>query len=194
MIDNFLLYFKMGLFHVLDFSGLDHILFLIVLTVVFSFHQWKKVLWLITFFTIGHTLSLTLAAYGVVNVNMKIVEFLIPMTILITAVFNILRAKKASSGKENINLIFALFFGLIHGLGFSSYFRMMVTKSESKLLPLLEFALGIEAAQLIIVLVILLLAVIFINLFRVSKRDWILILSSIVIGLVLPMIKNRIFW
>jgi len=184
----------MGLFHVLDFSGLDHILFLIVLVVIFNFKQWKKVLWLITFFTIGHTLSLTLAAYGVVHVRMDIVEFLIPITILVTAIFNILRVKNATSGKENTNLFFALFFGLVHGLGFSSYFRMMVTKEESKLLPLLEFALGIEGAQLIIVICILLLAAIFINILRVSKRDWVMVLSAIVIGLVLPMVKNRIFW
>jgi hypothetical protein len=184
----------MGLYHVLDFEAYDHILFLVVLAIVFSFNQWKKVVWLITFFTIGHTLTLSLAAYGILNTRIDIIEFLIPITIFITAVFNIFRAKKASTGKENLNLIFALLFGLIHGLGFSSYFKMMIGKEEDKLLPLLEFALGIELAQVVIVLSILLIGVVFQQIFKVSKRDWVLILSSIVIGFVIPMMMRRVFW
>ena len=193
-MNDFLLYSKMGLYHVLDFAAYDHILFLVVLAVVFSFNQWKKVLWLITFFTIGHTITLALSAYGVLKVRMDIVEFLIPTTIFITAIVNILRAKKSSSGKENINLIFALFFGLIHGLGFSNYFKMMVGREEDKLLPLLEFALGIEVSQVIIVVSILFIGAIFQTIFNVNKRDWILVTSSIVIGFVLPMMINRVFW
>ena len=193
-MDDFILYFKMGLTHVLDFSAYDHILFLIVLAVVFGLNQWKKVLWLITLFTIGHSVTLALSAYGVLNVRIDIVEFLIPVTIFITGLFNVLRAGKSSSGKENINLIFALFFGLIHGLGFSNYFRMMIGKEEDKLFPLLEFALGIEASQIIIVLGILLIGSILQNVFRVSKRDWVLVTSSIVIGFVIPMMIERVFW
>ncbi len=193
-MDDFIMYVKMGLNHVLDFQAYDHILFLIVLAVVFSFNQWKKVVWLITFFTIGHTITLTLAAYGVLHVRMDVVEFLIPVTIFITGLFNVLRAKKASAGKENLNLIFALFFGLIHGLGFSSYFKMMIGKEEDKLLPLLEFALGIEVSQVIIVTSILLIGAVFQRIFNVSKRDWVLVLSSIVIGFVIPMMVRRVFW
>jgi len=155
-MDEFILYLKIGFNHVLDFSAYDHVLFLIVLTVVFSFDQLKKVLWLITLFTIGHSISLALSAYGVVKVDIGIVEFLIPVTIFITGVFNLSSAGKQTSKKENINLFFALFFGLVHGLGFSNYFRMMIGKEEDKLMPLLEFALGIEFAQVVIVLGILL--------------------------------------
>ena len=99
-----------------------------------------------------------------------------------------------STGKLNINLVFALFFGLIHGLGFSNYFRMMIGKEEDKFFPLLEFALGIEASQVIIVLIILLIGAILQNIFKVSRRDWILVASSIVIGFAIPMIIERIFW
>ncbi len=192
-MSDLVLYFKMGLHHVLDFTAYDHILFLIVLAIVFNFSQWKKVAWLITFFTIGHSITLALAAYGVLKTRIDIIEFLIPLTIFITGIVNILRAKRPSLGKENINLIFALFFGLIHGLGFSNYFRLMVGRSENKFFPLLEFALGIEAAQLIIVFGILVLGAIFQNFLKVSKRDWVLVISSIVIGFAIDMMLERMF-
>jgi len=194
-MDNFIFFLKEGLYHVLNWDAYDHILFLIALAVVYDFKNWKKVLWLITLFTIGHTITLFLAAYKIIAVNTNLVEFLIPVTILITALFNIFYAKSASKNtKTNTNLIFALFFGLIHGLGFSGYFKILIGKSSSKLIPLLEFALGIEIAQIIIVFVILVVGFIFQTFFRFSKRDWILIISSIVIGAVLPMLKNTIFW
>ncbi len=193
-MDEFLLYVKMGLNHVLDFSAYDHVLFLIALAVIFSFHQLKKVLWLITLFTIGHTVTLALSAYGVIKIDVKIVEFLIPVTIFITGIVNIYNLKKTSINKDNINLIFALFFGLIHGLGFSNYFRMMVGREEDKLLPLIEFALGIELSQVIIVLSILIIGSLVQSFFKVTKRDWILVISSIVIGFVIPMMIERLFW
>ncbi|TVZ56487.1 HupE/UreJ protein [Lutibacter sp. Hel_I_33_5] len=193
-MDDFILYFKMGLNHVLDFTAYDHILFLVVLVVVYNFNQWKKVLWLVTFFTIGHSITLAFAAYGILTIKMKIIEFLIPLTIFITGFVNVLRSNKSSKEKENINLIFALFFGLIHGLGFSNYFKMMIGREEDKFLPLIEFALGIEASQIIIVLVILIIGSLLQNLFRVSKRDWILVTSAIVIGFSIPMMIERVFW
>lgn len=193
-MDEFLLYVKMGLNHVLDFSAYDHILFLIALAVIFSFHQLKKVLWLITLFTLGHTITLALSAYGILKIDVTIVEFLIPVTIFITGVVNIYNLKNNSIKKDNINLIFALFFGLIHGLGFSNYFRMMVGREEDKLLPLIEFAIGIEISQVIIVLGILVVGSIVQSTLRVTKRDWILVTSSIVIGFVIPMMIERVFW
>ncbi|SDS57412.1 HupE / UreJ protein [Polaribacter sp. KT25b] len=193
-MDDFLLYFKMGLYHVLDYLAIDHILFLIVLAVVFTFKQWKKVLWLVTLFTLGHSTSLALAAFKIVEIRVDLIEFLIPLTIFITGVINLFTAKRTSNGKENLNLIFALFFGLIHGLGFSNYFKMMIGQEEDKILPLAEFALGIEAAQIIIVLAILSFGYLFINLFRVNRRDWILVLSSIVIGFAIQMMMDRVFW
>jgi hydrogenase/urease accessory protein HupE len=193
-MDDFILYFKMGLNHVLDFTAYDHILFLIVLAVIFTFHETKKVLWLVTLFTIGHSLTLALSAYGVVKIEVEIIEFLIPVTIFITGAINIINSKKSSSKKDNINLIFALFFGLIHGLGFSNYFRMMIGKEEDKLWPLIEFALGIELAQVIIVIGILVIGSLLQSIFKVSKRDWILVTSAIVIGFSIQMMLERVFW
>ena len=194
-MDNFIFFLKEGLFHVLDWNAYDHLLFLIALVVVYEFKNWKKVLWLISLFTIGHTFSLILATYKIVSVSSNWVEFLIPVTILITAAVNVFYAKKASKKiKTNANLFFALFFGLIHGLGFSSYFKLLVGTSNNKLVPLLEFALGIEFAQIVIVFIILIIGFIFQTFFRFSRRDWIIIISSIVIGAVLPMLKEAIFW
>jgi len=179
---------------VLDILAYDHVLFIIVLTIIYNFNQWKKVIWLITFFTIGHSITLGLAAFDLLNIPLEIVEFLIPVTICTTGFFNILKTSSPTDGKQKILLFFALFFGLIHGLGFSNYFRLLIGKEDDKILPLIEFALGIEAAQIIIVLCILILGMILQNIFRVSKRDWVLVGSSIVVGIAFPMIIERIFW
>ena len=184
----------MGLYHVLDFAAYDHILFLIVLAVIFSFNQLRKVVWLVTLFTIGHSITLALSAFGVLNIKMDLIEFLIPLTICITGIVNVFSTKKSTSGKENTNLIFGLLFGCIHGLGFSNYFKMMIGKEEDKLFPLLEFALGIEVAQIIIVLGVLILGNILQYFFTVTRRDWILVCSSIVIGFSLQMMFDRVFW
>lgn len=190
-MNDFWFNFKLGLTHVLDINAYDHILFLIVLTVAFTFNSWKKLLWLVTVFTIGHTLSLLLASYKVVSVNMAWVEFLIPVTILITALFNVFTAGKGGrKEKMGLHLFIALFFGLIHGLGFSSFFRMNIEGRDNKLLTLLEFALGIEAAQVIAVLVVLILGFIFQSVFRFNKRDWVMVVSSIVIGIALPILRD----
>jgi len=180
--------------HVLDINGYDHILFLIVLSVPYLFKDWKRVLLLVTVFTLGHTLSLILAAYNVVSVNGKLVEFLIPITILIVALFNVFTAGKGAQ-KEKVGVLFfsTLFFGLIHGLGFAREFRMLVGKSNNKFVTLLEFALGIEIAQIIIVFVVLFLGYIIQTVFRFSKRDWVMVISAVVVGLVIPMIINSEF-
>jgi len=194
-MDNFVFYVRQGLFHVLDWNAYDHILFLIALAVIYDFRNIKNIIWLITLFTVGHTLSLILAAYNIVEISYKWIEFLIPVTIIITALANIIFIKNTTKNtKTNINLLFALFFGLIHGFGFSSYFKLLVGTTNNKFVPLLEFALGVELAQIIIVTIVLIVGFIFQNIFRFSKRDWVLIISSIVIGIVLPILKEAIFW
>ena len=189
-MSNFITHVELGFKHVLDFNGYDHILFLIVLAVIFSFSQWKKVLLMITFFTVGHTFTLGLATYQIVTIKETVIEFLIPITILITAVVNILKFSINSSKREKTNLFFALFFGLIHGLGFSNFLRVTLGRSENKLIPMLEFALGIELAQIVIVLSVLILGTVLIHFFRVSKRDWVVITSAIVIGITIPIIRD----
>ncbi|TYA74457.1 HupE/UreJ family protein [Seonamhaeicola marinus] len=189
MLESFWDNVKYGMNHVLDINGYDHVLFLIVLTAPYLFKDWKRVLLLVSTFTLGHTLSLVLAAYGVVKVNPKLVEFLIPVTILIVALFNVFTAgKNVKNGKVSVLFLSTLFFGLVHGLGFAREFHMMFGDSDNKLLLLLEFALGIELAQVIIVFVVLFLGFLGQTIFRFSKRDWVMVVSAIVVGLVLPMI------
>jgi len=193
MLNQFSFYFKQGLFHVLDWSAYDHILFLVVLVVVFTLKDWIKTLWLITFFTIGHTLTLALAAYNVIYVKDSLVEFLIALTIFITALSNLLFQKK-NTGTLNINIVFALFFGLIHGLGFSSYFKILVGREDDKVLPLISFAAGVEVSQALLVIVLLILTFLGLNILRISKRDWIMLISAIVLGITIPILYARKFW
>lgn len=189
-MDSFWLYFKEGLVHILNWDAYDHILFLVVLTVPFLASSWKRLLSLVTLFTIGHTVALTLSAYGIVKINSSIIELLIPITILIAALYNIFKAgKKSGKEKMGIHLFVTLFFGLIHGLGFSTNFKMMTASVDNKLAPLLEYTLGIEVAQIIIVLIVLVFSFVGQSIFRFSLRDWILVISSVVIGIAIPIFR-----
>lgn len=194
-MSEFWLYFQVGLKHVLDINAYDHVLFLIALSVPYSFKDWKRVLFLVTIFTLGHTLALFLSVFDILTIQVNIVEFLIPVTILITALYHLFTAGKL--GKKNLNTAgsITLFFGVIHGLGFSNYFKSILPGDASaKLLPLLEFALGIEAAQIIVVLAVLLISYFMQLIFRFNSRDWSLIGASFVIGVVVPMLIESEIW
>jgi hypothetical protein len=189
MLENFWFNVQYGTNHVLDINGYDHLLFLMMLTVPYLFKDWKRVLFYVSIFTIGHTLSLVFASYSVVNINGSLVEFLIPITILIVALYNVFKAgRNINEQKKLILIATTLFFGLIHGLGFAREFKMFIGKSESKLEPLLEFALGIEIAQIIIVIMVLFLGFLGQTIFKVYKRDWVMIISAVVVGIVIPII------
>jgi len=194
MLENFWFNVEYGINHVLNINAYDHVLFLIALTVPYIFKDWKRVLLLVSIFTLGHTLSLVLAAYDLVRIDGQIIEFLIPVTILIVALFNVLTAGKGAQ-KEKIGVLFfsTLFFGLIHGLGFAREFHMLAGKTDNKFFLLIEFALGIEISQVIIVFTVLFLGFLVQTLFRFSKRDWIMVISAIVVGLVIPMILKSDF-
>lgn len=186
---DFFLYLKLGLTHVLDWQAYDHVLFLIVLVAAYNFSNWKRIIILVSLFTLGHTVSLLLANFNMVLVSSKWIEFLIPVTILITAIYNLgASGKNNRSEKVGLFYVITLFFGLIHGFGFATYFKMISGGNE--ILPLLEFALGVEIAQIIVVGAVLILNFIFQTIFRFSKRDWVLVISSIVIGVILPMLQN----
>ena len=190
-MSQFWLYFKLGLDHVLDWQAYDHVLFLVVLVASYGFSSWKRVLWLVTLFTLGHTLALFLSVYEIVKVDTNYVEFLIPVTIIITAIFDISTAgKKLRNNNFNLLYITTVFFGVIHGLGFSNFFKSTVAIYDSKFWPLVEFALGIELAQIIVVLAVMILSFVAQNIFNVSKRDWILVTASIVIGIILPILQE----
>lgn len=194
-MNDFYFNINYGFNHVLDVNGYDHLLFLALLAVPYLFKDWKRVLLLVSLFTFGHTLSLVFAAYNVLTISSKIVEFLIPITIFVAAVYNIMVSKRnIAQQKIGLLLITSLFFGIIHGLGFGREFKMVFGGASNKLLALIEFAIGIELAQLIIVFIVLFFGFLFQTVFRYSKRDWILVVSSIIIGLVLPILKeNNIF-
>lgn len=191
MLELFWYYVKLGFQHVLDINAYDHILYFIVLTIPYTFKNWKRILWLVTVFTIGHTVSLLASIYGWVSVKSILVEFLIPLTIVGTALVNIFTAGKTNR-KESFGFIFfiTLFFGLIHGLGFSNYFRQIVAVEQNKLIPTLEFSLGIELAQVIVVLIVLVLSLIVSTLFRFNKKEWVLVISAVVLGMAIPLLIN----
>ena len=195
MLDNFWLNIQYGMNHVLNFKAYAHILFLVVLTVPYMFKDWKRIVLLITMFTLGHAVSLVLALYGIVSINANLIALLIPTIILVVALYNVFTAgKKAPSEKVGILFLSTLFFGLIQGLSFASKFKIFTGKTENKLLPLIGVELGIELAQIIVVFVVIFLGFLCQTIFRFSKRDWIVVLSAIVVGLVIPMlINNKLF-
>ncbi len=191
-MSDFWSYFKLGLEHVLNWNAYDNILLLIVLVAAISFTHWKRVLWLVILFTLGHTIALFLSVYGVVLVSRRWIELLITFTILVTALYNMFTAKKKESYKNMSGFYLATaFFGLIHGLGIASTIRRSFP-AENKFLPLLEFSLGIGVAQIIVALLVMVLAFIAQNFFRVNRRDWILVLSAIVIGIILPILRENL--
>lgn len=195
-MSEFWVYFQIGLHHVLDIQAYDHVLFMMALVLPFTFKDWKRLLFSVTLFTAGHTTALLLSVYEILVIKASIVELLISITILSTAVFNLFTIGKTNR-KENLNLIFliTLFFGIIHGLGFSNYFKTLLGgSSNSKLIPLLEFALGIEGAQITVVLAMLIVAYSVQSLFKFSRRDWILVGSAFIIGVVVPMILENEIW
>ncbi|WP_435579356.1 HupE/UreJ family protein [Gilvibacter sp.] len=187
-MSDFWLYLNLGFNHVLDWGGPDHLLFLVVLVSVYEFSDWKKVVGLVTTFTLGHMISLVAATFGWVTVSATAVEFLIPVTILATAIYHLLNTRK---GAKELSVygtyVMTLFFGLIHGLGFANFFRSL---DESAALPLFEFALGIELAQLVIVLIALVVGFVAKNILKASARDWTIALCCIAIGLLLPMLAD----
>ncbi len=194
-MENFFFYVELGLKHVLDLAAYDHILFLTALSLPFTFRSWKKVLVLVTVFTLTHCLSLGLSVYDIMVMDVGLIEFLIPVTILLTAVFNLLYIKSAP--KEQSILLHVLgttFFGLIHGFGFSNYFKMLMSGEEEKLSPLLGFAAGIELSQVLIVLVVLFLAFVLQQVFKLKQVHFIAIASILVMIITIPMLIETFPW
>lgn len=196
MIDSFLKFLELGLYHIISFSSYDHILFLVVLTVPYVFKDWKRLLLLVSIFTLGHTFSLLLGVFDIINLKSNVVEWLIPFTIVIIALYNVFTAGKHSKQSNPLLIVgFVLFFGLIHGLGFASSFLSVVHSDESTLLSVLEFAVGIELGQFLIVFCVLFFGFLGQTIFRFSIRDWVMVLSAVVIGLMLPLIiKSPLFY
>jgi hypothetical protein len=189
----FELYLKLGIDHIADLKGYDHILFILSLTIIYSFRHWKKVLILVTAFTIGHSITLILATLDILKISTAWVEFLIPVTIFITALMNTLqKSDKFSSKSHQLKYFAALFFGLIHGLGFSNYLRSMLSSGEGMVKPLFAFNIGIELGQIFIVLLIMGLNVLLVDILGLKRREWILLLSGAAMGISLVLAIERL--
>lgn len=190
-MQDFLFYLQLGWEHIISLDALDHQLFVLALIAVYSYNDWKKILILVTAFTIGHSITLALSILDVFRVPSAWVEFLIPLTIVVTSLDNIIM-KNHKQSLMRANYYLALIFGLIHGMGFANTARVMIAKSQNIFFPLLGFNIGLELGQIIIVFAILIILFIALKIFKVNKKDWILFVSSGVFALALKMTLERI--
>ena len=175
-MDDFTFYFNLGWHHIINWEALDHLMFITALATLYSINNWKQVLVLVTAFTIGHSITLALSTYDVIRFKSDWVEFLIPLTIVITASLNLFQKINVPKSLR-INYFLALFFGLIHGMGFANYIRFMLARQQHIALPLFSFNVGLEAGQIVVVLLILLLNFLAVYKAGLSRRWWIFILS-----------------
>ena len=191
----FAFYLKLGFEHISNLAGYDHILFLVVLCAVYRLQQWRNILILVTAFTIGHSVTLALASLDAFTIPSKIIKFLIPATILFTALHNVLRPESnGQSAKMGRNYAMALFFGFIHGMDFSNYFKALLMDPSSIVVPLLGFNLGIELGQLLVVFFIVAIAFFFLNVVGVKHREWTVFISGAAAGMsLISMLENK-FW
>jgi len=190
-MQDFIFYFKLGWEHIISADALDHQLFILALVAIYSYTNLKQVLILVTAFTIGHSATLLLSVLDIIRFESKWVEFLIPCTIVITALSNLFR-KNFSLKSIKINYFFALGFGLIHGMGFANSIRMMLAKDQHLGWGLFGFNLGLEAGQIFVVLIILLITFIIFNYTRIKRISWVLFISAGVFSLALKMALERI--
>ena len=179
-MNDFSFYFSLGWTHIISIDALDHLLFILALTATYQLNEWKKVLILVTAFTIGHSTTLVLSSFDIIRFSSKWVEFLIPLTIVITGLLNFYQPEK-NNKRQWVNYAIALFFGLIHGMGFANTIRFMLASSQSISIPLLGFNLGLEAGQIIVVALILSMAWLLVTKARLNKKVWTNLLSVIAV-------------
>ena len=188
-MEKFLFYFDLGFDHVLDIAGLDHFYFLVALSLPFTFRNWRKLLLWVSVFTLGHSLSLLVTHFDWIKIDATLVEFLIPLTICITCLSILFQKQHSHLQGSWINII-TLFFGLIHGFGFGRYFKMIASEGEA-ILSLLEFALGVEFAQIFIVIFVLLINRLVITFLKIECLKWKWIVASMVLSQALLMTSNN---
>ncbi len=193
-MNDFGIYFSLGRHHIDDLAGIDHILFIAALCLRYQFADWKKIVVLVTAFTIGHSITLALSVLNMVHFSTHWIEFLIPVTILITAISNVFVKKFAFKSKFPAIYFFALFFGLIHGLGFSTYLKSLLGKDQNIVGQLFAFNIGLEVGQLLIVAAILLISFILVGIIKINRRDYILFASGGIFAAALQMALERIPW
>ncbi|MFC0776158.1 HupE/UreJ family protein [Terrimonas alba] len=188
---DFGFYFGLGWEHIISFDALDHQLFIAALAAIYLLRDWKQVLILVTAFTIGHSLTLALSVFDIIRFPSNWVEFLIPVTIVITAISNLFQ-KKFTERSIRVNYFLALFFGLIHGMGFANSIRFMLAKDQNIGWGLFGFNVGLEVGQIVVVFILLIAAYLIVNLSRVNRKDWVIFLSASVFSLALKIALERI--
>lgn len=194
-MQSFGLYVQLGFEHISDLAGFDHILFLVALCAVYKIEQWRRLLILVTAFTVGHSVTLALSSLGTITIPSEIIEFLIPTTILLTALHNVMsKPITGTTSGMGKNYVMALFFGFIHGMGFSNFFRALLMGDDSIVVPLLGFNLGIELGQLLVVGVIVGIAYVFLNVIGAKHRDWNVFISGAAAGIALLLMSENKFW
>jgi hypothetical protein len=179
-MNEFWLWFTTGFQHILDWNGYDHILYVMVLSVLFSIKEWRSLFLLITAFTIGHSLTLAASAFHIITMKQSLIEVLIPLTIITTCLANIYFRNKQRLNYQ-FNYALALLFGFVHGMGFSYLLTSLLGKEDSILLPLLSFNLGLEVGQLCIVTAMLLFSVFLIRFTRIKPAVLVTTISSVVL-------------
>ncbi len=198
-MSTFEVYFQLGYRHILDWNAYDHLLFVIALCLVHQIKHWRVILILITAFTLGHSATLALASLRIVTIESKWIEFLIPCTILITAILPI-RPSSGGKGKSlwstamTFKYLLVLFFGLIHGLGFSGYLRSLLGQEEDIIFPLFAFNLGLEAGQILIVMAFMIFSWFVHAVFRPKQQQWTLLGTGIIIGIALTLVRDTWPW
>jgi hypothetical protein len=190
-MNDFGLYFEIGYRHIADLRGIDHILFVMALCLRYQFGDWRKILILVTAFTIGHSITLALSVFNLINYSYKWIEFLIPVTIVITAISNVFVKKFAFRARFPVIYFFALFFGLVHGLGFSTYLKSLLGSDHNVVAQLLAFNLGLEVGQLLIVSIVLIISFIFVSILKCNRREYLLYVSGGIFAYALQMAIER---
>jgi len=187
----FELYLRLGFKHIIDINGYDHIVFILALCAAYTFTQFRKILILVTAFTIGHSVTLALSTLKLVIIRADIIEFLIPLTILITAISNLFVSNKS---KIQFVYLLTLFFGLIHGLGFSNYLNELLGKESSIVTPLLAFNIGLEIGQILIVTIQFIVLFQLTKIFRMNHKNWRIFISGAAAGIAAILILENKFW
>jgi hypothetical protein len=193
-MEDFFLFLRLGFEHISDVKGYDHILFIASICAIYPMSAWRTLLVMITAFTVGHSLTLALSTLRVIEVSASIVEFLIPVTIAASCVINLIEPPnrlESRSATLVAKYFGALFFGLIHGLGFSNFLRDMLGVESNLLKPLLAFNLGVEAGQVCIAGGSLILSFLMVERFGVARREWNIGLSCCILGVAFTMILER---
>ena len=197
-MSDFEIYLPLGFQHITNIQGYDHILFVIALCAVYRLKDWKKIALLVTAFTIGHSITLALATLNLISYGTKLIELLIPITIVLACLINFFHKSTTHSLDVEKPSLFrypvAMIFGLIHGMGFSNYLKSLLGTEQNIWQPLLAFNIGLELGQLVIVVIVLIISLLLLDIFRVKKHDWNLILSGIVLGIALTLIRDAEFW